>query len=333
MKMSELEEILKSPSVKLLTSGTSQLFNLAFFIDTFSENNVLSEERLLNKLADYIESSQTQNGNEYEINPLDTYFDKAKIYLKNWTEKGYLTNIEGKRGEYFYELSSFTERTIQWFDTLKKREFVGTESKFKTIFQQLQELVEFTSEDREKRLQDLKNRKIEIEKQIQDIEMGEDIPVFDEYEIKPRLNQINQSAKELLYDFKEVEDNFKIITQEIHKKYVSSDYSKGNILAYTFDAIDELKESEQGKSFYAFREVLLTQSKQNQWDELISSLYQNIEERNINYSDDFLKRLKPQLDKLCIKVYEANEKMGKKLSRVIGEQENEERQQIKKLIK
>jgi hypothetical protein len=333
MQINELNEILKSPSVKLLTSGRSQLFNISFFISAFDDNSNLSEERILNKLSDYIELSQPESDDEYEIKPFDSYLDKAKKYVKKWIENGFLTILDGERGEYFYELSVFTEKTIQWFNTLKKKEFVGTESKFKNIFQQLQELVEYTNEDKEKRLQDLKKRKLEIEKQIQDMEMGENLFVFDEYQIKSRLYDLNQSAKELSSDFKEVEENFKTITQEIHKKHSSSEYSKGNILQFTFDAIEQLKQSEQGKSFYAFWEFLLTQSKQNQWNDLILLLYKTIEEREISYSDDFLKRLKPQLHKLGYKVYVANEKMGEKLSRIIGERENEERQKIKTLIK
>ena len=78
--------------------------------------------------------------------------------------------------------------------------------------------MEFTNEDREKRLQLLEDKKLEIEHQIQRLQMGEDVKVFEEYEIVPRFQQINKLAKELLTDFKDVDDNFKTIIKEIYQK-------------------------------------------------------------------------------------------------------------------
>jgi len=321
MKINEIKEILNSPSVRLLSSGRNPMFIISFFIQIFSNETILSEEKLLIKLSDFIENKNIETDDEYDIKFSDTFYEKAKKYIKKWSDDGFLSNYEGDKGEFYYELSVHTEKTLRWLNSLKKKEFVGTESKFKSIFSQLQELVEFTSDDKEQRIAELEKRKLEIERQIQDLEIGENIVVFDTYQIKSRLNEITQSAKELVFDFKEVEENFKNITQEIHKKHTDLDFSKGNILAYTFDAIDELKLSEQGKSFYAFWEFLLTKTKQNLWLELIKTLFTAIEKREIEFNDEFLKNLKQYLYKASKKVYDANEKMAEKLSRIIGESE------------
>jgi hypothetical protein len=39
-----------------------------------------------------------------------------------------------KEGEIFYELSSHSSKTIDWIASLKKEEYVGTESKFKIFW-------------------------------------------------------------------------------------------------------------------------------------------------------------------------------------------------------
>ena len=93
-------------------------------------------------------------------------------------------------------------------------------------------MVENTNEDAEKRIQLLEERKLEIEHQIQRIKTGEDVKVFEEFEIVPRFNQINQSAKELLSDFKEVEDNFKEITKGIYQKHSDGSLTKNDILEF-----------------------------------------------------------------------------------------------------
>ena len=79
--------------------------------------------------------------------------------------------------------------------SLKKEEYIGTESKFKTLFSQLKELVEFTNEDRNKRLELLRQKKEDIEHQIERLEMGEDVEVYEDYQIEPRYNTLNKLAK------------------------------------------------------------------------------------------------------------------------------------------
>lgn len=48
--------------------------------------------------------------------------------------------------------------------------------------------------------------------------MGEDVKVFEEFEIIPRYNNLNRIAKELLSDFKEVDNNFKTIIRQIYQQ-------------------------------------------------------------------------------------------------------------------
>lgn len=48
--------------------------------------------------------------------------------------------------------------------------------------------------------------------------MGEEVEVYEDYQIEPRYNSLNKLAKELLSDFKEVDDNFKGIIKEIYER-------------------------------------------------------------------------------------------------------------------
>jgi hypothetical protein len=62
---------------------------------------------------------------------------KAKRLIKDWTDKGFLTNYQNEEGEVIYEISSHTSKLIDWVVSLKKEDYIGTESKFKTLFSQL----------------------------------------------------------------------------------------------------------------------------------------------------------------------------------------------------
>jgi hypothetical protein len=331
--ISKITEILNnSPSIELLRLRNREAI-ITFLINTFSnQQGAISSENIQTRLADYLEFKQIENDEESEIEVFDTFEINAKKYIQNWTNSGFLTNYQDARGEIFYELSSHSSKTIDWLSSLKKEEYVGTESKFKNIFNLLKELVEFTNDDAEKRIQLLQDKKLEIEQQIQRIKIGEDVKVFEEYEIVPRFNQLNQSAKELLSDFKEVEDNFKEITKVIYQKNSEGTLTKSDILEFTFEALDELKESQQGKSFYAFWSFLLNPGLQLEWENLTKELYSTLEGKGIPVQDLFLKGMKNHLWTSGQRVYKANDKMAEKLSRIIRENETSKSEATKNVI-
>lgn len=333
--MADISQILNtlntSPSVELLRLRNREMI-IEFLVNIFSHQSVISSEKIHVQLADFIEYKQVENDEDSEISLFDTYEDKAKKYILNWSNKGFLTNYPDEQGEVFYELSAHTSKVIDWLASLKKEEFVGTESKFNNILNQLKELVEFTNEDTEARIQLLEEKKQEIEQQIQRIKTGEDVKVFEEFEIVPRFNQLNQSAKELLSDFKEVEDNFKEITKGIYQKHSDGSLSKSDILTFTFDALDELKDSQQGKSFYAFWSFILNPDLQNKWENLTKELYNTLEEKSIPINDSFLKGMKNHLYNSGRKVYKSNDKMAEKLSRIIRESESSNSEATIKVI-
>ncbi|MCG9879686.1 MAG: DUF3375 domain-containing protein [Bacteroidia bacterium] len=321
-----------SPSLGLLCARNKELI-IEFFIKTF-ENKIssISSENIHSQLADFLEWKLLEFDEEYEVNSFDTFEEKAKKYIQNWTNSGFLTNYPNEQGDVLYELSSHSIKTLDWLVSLKKEEFIGTESKFNNILYQLKELVEFTNEDTEKRIQLLVEKRLEIDQQIQRIKIGEDVKVFEEFEIVPRFNQLNQSAKELLSDFKEVEDNFKEITKEIYQKHTDGSLSKSEILEFTFDALESLKESQQGKSFYAFWSFILNPDLQHKLESLTKDLYTTLEEKSIPMRDTFLIGMKRHLHSSGQRVYKANDKMAEKLSRIIRENESSKSEATKKTI-
>lgn len=315
----------ESPCIKLLKSRNAE-FILSFLTDVFSEQTTIESERLhrllenrLDAEIDFIYKEEDNESNDFTPK-FETNEDKAKRWIQDWANRGFLTNYQDESGEIMYEISSYTSKLTDWLESLKKEDYIGTESKFKSIFYQLQELVEFTNEDREKRLEMLRQKKMEIEHQIQRLEIGEDIKVFQEYEIEPRFKSLNKLAKELLSDFKEVDNNFKEIIRQIYQRQIDNSQKK-EVLSYFFDAYGELKNSSQGKSFYAFWEFLLSKDLQQKWEELNQSLFDTLNERSIETKDNFLRNMHRYLYAAGEKVYKTNDRMSEKLSRIIRQNE------------
>ena len=326
-----LDILRTSPSVEILRARSCNTI-IEFLAEIFDDATAISHENIHGRLAEYLNNHGVEVDDESEILFTDTYEEKAAKYIKKWTDSGFLTNYRNEDGEIYYELSSHSSKVIDWLSGLKQEEYIGTESKFKSIINQLKELVEYTNEDREKRLQLLEDKKMEIEHQIQQLQMGEDVKVFEEYEIVPRFQQINKLAKELLTDFKDVDDNFKTIIKEIYQKQIDPSMNKGGVLQYTFDALDELKSSSQGKSFYAFWEFLLAREMQSELETLITELFQTLKEKNIDSDDTFLQNMVEYLYESGRKVYQTNDKMADKLSRIIRENEMSRADIVKRIV-
>jgi hypothetical protein len=228
--------------------------------------------------------------------------------------------------------TKYTSRVFQIVELLKERKFVGTESKFKDIFTRLRELIENSIDDPVKKIEELEKQKTEIENEIRRIKREQTVSTFENYQIKSRFEDITKLTNELIGDFREVEDNFKIIVRSIIEKQSDKSVSKGKLLQHTFDSLDELKETDQGKSFYAFWNFLLDDVSQDELKMLTDEVYNILEDRGIEYNDRFLRRVKTILHSSGRKVWDSNNLLADKLTRIIAEKNLEERKKAKETI-
>lgn len=310
---------------------------LSFFHYTFKEKNhtTIPNVELVTRLADYLEiTGYKATDDEIDASALlEQEDERARKYIEQWSNKGFLRKYPDDDGNDIHELSSDMEKVMHWVSTLQKREFVGTESRFRDIYSKLKELVDQSNKDPRQRIQELERKKFEIEEEIKAIKLTGKVEVFDNTQIKERFYDVNRLSRELLSDFKEVEQNFEQITQEIYRKQSERDIAKGALLAYTLDSFEALRQKDQGKSFYSFWQFLMDENKQEEMRDIIEKLYDLLEERNIEYKNDrFLKKLKQYLHTSGKKVIDANKKLSDKLSRVLSEQNLTDRRKAMELL-
>lgn len=326
----------QSVTLKILRARSAPMM-LSFFNHAFKEKNqtTIANADLVTRLSDFL-SHTGYKATDDEIDAGSLLEDddiKARKYIDQWSNQGFLRKYPDDEGIDIHELSSDTEKVMHWLSTLQQREFVGTESRFKDIFSKLRELIDQSNKDPEQRIQELEKKKFEIEQEIKAITITGKVQVFDDTQIKERFYDVNRMARELLGDFKEVEANFEQITQDIYRKQSERDVAKGALLAYTLDAFEALRQKDQGKSFYSFWQFLMDENKQEEMRDLIEKLYSLLDERNIEYKNDrFLKKLKQALHTSGKKVIDANKKLSDKLSRVLNEKNMTDRHKTIELI-
>lgn len=337
MAFEEIVVQFKTAKPLLLLRAKNAPFILSFFQKVFTEANVttISNGELRSKLEGYMEElSYEEKDEELDAETLfDDFSVRAAQYIDKWSNSGFLRKYPNDDGEDLHELTADTIKVLKWLKDLEPREYVGTNSRFKDIFFKLQKIIEHTNEDRETRIEELKAKKWELENEINLLELGKKPVVFDETEIREEFYELNKMARELLADFSEVEQNFEQIRKDIQRKYTERDIAKGVLLVFALDALDEIDQKPQGKSFKAFWEFLMDERKQQEFTQLTERLYQLLNEHDIDYNNDrFLKHLKRYLHVSGRKVIDSNRKLSEKISRVLSEKNLLERRRAMELI-
>lgn len=313
-----------APAVQIIRMRNAH-WVIPFLFRAFKTENKLSlpEPGLISLLAEELRnhSEGVEDLEEARIEFGEDEESRARKYLLNWVQKRLLQDFPDEDAVTQYQLSAHTEKLFQWLQSLEKRQFVGTESRFRFLFQTLREMVEYTEDNTAKRLEELKNKKAEIDKEIKRLELGFKPEIYSNAQIRERLDWFTRLSHELLSDFREVEDNFKYIHRHIVEQHTKAEVHKGAIVGYAFEAYDALRKSDQGKSFYAFWDFLVSRAGQEEWRVLTDQLLQLLQDRSIDNDGDFVQNIKSLLLQQGRSVYDSNDKMAEKLSRIITEKE------------
>ncbi len=228
---------------------------------------VLSQADLVEALEDELFALREQLGEE-------EFPGTAQSYLNDWAEndKGWLRKYypEGTDEPHF-DLTPATEKALAWLEGLTERAFVGTESRLLTLFTLLRQMSEGSETDPEVRVGELQRRRDEIDDEIARILTG-DLPLLDDTALKDRFQQFIQLARELLTDFREVEHNFRTLDRRVRERIALWNGVKGALLEEIMGERDAIADSDQGKSFRAFWDFLMSQSRQEELSRLLEQV-------------------------------------------------------------
>ena len=244
----------------------------------------------------------------------------AKEYLNHWTESGFLTKTyEKQRDNAVFQLTSGSELALRWLGSLQKTDFVGTESKLLQILHLLQNLLENTTTDTEKRLEQLEEQKRGIQQQIDAIHAGEAPEQLDDVRIKERFFEMERLANELLSDFREIEENFQVLDKKARETQLKKSMSRGAVVGEVLDAHDGLWDSDQGRSFSAFWELLMNGEQQENLEKMINNL-RSLPQLSQEGRRSVISRLKFNLIEVGDQVNQSNHKLIAQLRRFLDAQ-------------
>lgn len=275
-----------NPSWRLMTADNAPLI-ISFLDRVFRERNLrqLDEQEMILCLEDYL--YELRDGNTEGLFP-----QTAQKYLQEWTEPGkdWLRKFYPQGSDTpHYDLTPESERVLQWIDSLFSNQFIGTESRLNTCFDLLRQIVRGVETNKEARIAELEKRKRQIELEISQIEDGE-IKVMDQRQVRERFLQFRQTARELLGDFRAVEQHFRELDREIREKITGAEGGRGELLNQFFGEHDSIAQSEEGLSFQAFWDFIMSPNSQEELSNQLNKVFE-LEELGDLRHDTRLRRI------------------------------------------
>lgn len=328
MEHHEIKLLLELPALRILR-GPHAAMVLGFLHRAFKRHLrvAIAESELQAMLDTYLEDLRQEDPQAYP--------ESAVTYLNRWCEDGhgYLRKYYGEdRREPLLELTSGAEKALLWLESLRQTGFVGTESRLQSIFDGLEEILKFASGDADERIARLTEEAGQILAEIDRIRATGEVKTFTPVEINERFALVLKTARELLGDFRLVEENFKRIARNIAEQHALPGITKGAIVGGMLTAHEALRQSDQGQSFFAFWELLVAEDRRRQFEQTLSRVTSlDVLDENLR-SNRLLRQLISHLLVEGEQVVGSHQRLSVNLRRVLDTANLQDRRRVLDLI-
>lgn len=256
------------PAWRLLAADSAPLV-AAFLHHAFIAPNVrtLGEQELAGQLDDFLHHLRERRGE-------DRHPKAGLDYLNDWSadERGWLRRyFPSDSDEPHYDLTPAAEQAIHWLAGLEDRSFVGAESRLKVVFDLLRDIAHGSETDPQTRIEELERRRAAIDAEIEAVRAG-NMEFMDATQLRERFLQARDTAHALLADFRQVEQNFRQLDRRVRERIAGWEGSRAEVLDEVFGQRDAIAGSDQGRSFQAFWDFLMSARHQEELGQLLDQV-------------------------------------------------------------
>lgn len=315
-----------------LLHSTNAAFIVDFLNQAFKQSNRITvpHSELISGLIAYQEDLR-------ETHP-GVLPSKADSYLNDWCSadiRWLQRLLEAGRDEPLFQLTPHTEDVLSFLDRVLNKDlgFVGTESRLKLVIDTLADLVIGASDDPEVRLQHLRAEYVRIAEEINQIEVSGYVSKYQPTQIRERFSTAVTLLRQLQGDFRAVEESFRQITTEVQQRQIIGGESRGGILEFALDSEDLLKNEDQGVSFYAFVNLILSPHQTEQLDSIIRGVRQIIELEQQQEGLETVRGMVSLLQREAEKVMRTNHRLSATLRRLLDSRTHAERERVAQLLR
>jgi uncharacterized small protein (DUF1192 family) len=250
-------QIQENAAWRLLRAANAPMV-LAFITDLFDDSNDVLFSRA--KAALELELSHWREEDWFESEK------SAAAYLREWIQAGWLRELDDHLSK-----TDAAEMALRFCADLERRDNKATASHLRIVQDAVRDLAASLSPEANERIALLEARKAELQAQIDDLNAGI-VVQLSEAEQRERIREVYQLASVLTGDFRRVEDDIRLLDQALRVQMIEADSSRGQVLQELLDKEALLAESDAGRAFESFFQLLCDQNRSMEFREQLRSL-------------------------------------------------------------
>ncbi len=257
----------------------------------------------------------------------------AQYYVTQWRNSGFLVRraIDDSREETL-ELSSHALRAIRFVQDLEAPVAAATESRLASLSERIRQLAIETDPQSQRRLERLEEERRAIDDQIALIQAGNDKPMPQERAAE-RLQDILEQTRAVPDDFARVRERFELLNAELREQILESDATQSKVLDDIFRGVDYIAESEAGRTFRAFTNLILNPEIGGAFEDDVNAVLDRPFARSLEVRERVLLRgFIATLKELTLEIQEVTTTFARGLRRYVQSQDYQRDRALRKQI-
>ena len=250
-------QIQENAAWRLLRAANAPMV-LAFISELFDESNDVLFSRA--KAALELELAHWREEEWFESEK------SAAAYLREWIQAGWLRELDDHLSK-----TDASEMALRFCTDLDRRDNKATASHLRIVQDAVRDLAASLSPDASERIALLESRKAELQAQIDDLKAGI-VVQLSEAEQREQIREVYQLASVLTGDFRRVEDDIRLLDQSLRVQMIETDSNRGEVLQELLHKEALLAESDAGRAFESFFQLLCDQNRSMEFREQLRSL-------------------------------------------------------------
>ena len=195
----------------------------------------------------------------------------AQEYLADWISTRLIVRRPSEGREETVELSPPAVAAIRFISDVEAPRSSVTSSRLANVADLLSGLARDTDPDPTSYLEALEKEKVTIERTIAEVKSGKYQPITSR-EALERLMEIMHLASEVPGDFARVSDDLEHLNKNLREQIIQQAGTRGSVLDQVFAGVDDIENSEAGRSFSAFYNLVLDPEKANAFDASVDTV-------------------------------------------------------------
>ncbi|MGB1287003.1 MAG: DUF3375 family protein [Aggregatilineales bacterium] len=316
---------LRSPGIQLLRSQNAPLI-LSFLYQQFHAERYLT--RSYTQLRDALTHTLDDLNDNQPRYPLS-----AEQYLRQWADPDHdwIRIFSDVDGEYHVEPTSHTQLALGWMASLQLQAPLSTQSRFQLILDNVDAMIVGSTTDVDTRLAQLEAERDRITAEIDAIHESGRVQPRSDHDLRGQFELTEENARQLLQDFSAVQEEFTKTARIVQRAQIQPGLRKGAVLNDVLAAETALRESDVGKSFYAFWHYLQLPGNQERLRNQLVQLYQIEALSAAATPDTVLRGLVNHLLSAGLRVDQSNRQLSEQLRRLLDEAYRTESRRIREL--